>query len=163
QEQLRRLAEGNPGTFRHLQLVLSAEVARISGNVDDAARRYGESLQLSRDGHFIQDEALAHELAGQFYGARGLCVVADMHLREARSCYSRWGADAKVAELERCHPHLAEPRFPVSTATLVARPELTDFLSVVRASHSISGEMIVECLHRTLLEVVLAQSGAQRG
>ena len=55
---------------------------------------------------FVQNEGLAYEVAARFYAARGFEKFADAYLRKARDCYLRWGADGKVRQLDRLHPHL---------------------------------------------------------
>jgi hypothetical protein len=49
---------------------------------------------------------MANELAAQFYLASGYETSAHAYLRNARSCYLRWGALGKVRQLEQRNPHL---------------------------------------------------------
>ncbi len=53
---------------------------------------------------------LAYEVAAQFYAARGFETIADAYLRNARTCYDRWGAHGKVKQLDERHPRLREGR-----------------------------------------------------
>ncbi len=100
----------------------------------------------------MQNEALAYELASRFYRARGFELqFADTYLRDARSCYARWGADGKVRQIDQQHPQLREARFFAPTATFAVGPEQLDLLSVTKASQTISGELVLDELIRTLL------------
>jgi len=162
-EQLEVWAENCPENFGNRAALLAAELARVDGEAESATRSYEQAIRSARDNGFVQNEALAYEVASRFYRARGLELIADTYLREARACYMRWGADGKVRQLERLHPQLLEPRPLAPTATFAARAEQVDLLSVVKASQTISGEIEVEKLVGTLLQVVLEQGGARRG
>ncbi|XYI02375.1 AAA family ATPase [Sorangium sp. So ce1128] len=166
EKQLRKLklwADNCPENFRNRYALVSAEVARIEGRDLDAMRLYEEAIHSARGSGFVHNEALAFELASRFYRARGFERFADTYLREARSCYVRWGADGKVNQLERIYPQLLERRPLAPTATFAARAEQLDLLSVAKASQTVSGEIVFEKLLRTLLEFVLEQGGAQKG
>jgi predicted ATPase/signal transduction histidine kinase len=161
-----RLAEwsnSHPSGFSHHHTLLAAEIARITGHDLEAQQLYEKSLQQARAGGFTHDEALAYEVAARFYQVRGLDTFADVDFSRAHACYLRWGAEGKAAQLEKLHPHLAvdDSRFTPG-ATLEARPELIDLLSVMKASRAISREMRMDVLLRSLMEIVLEQSGAQR-
>ncbi|MFY0533576.1 hypothetical protein [Nannocystis pusilla] len=93
-------------------------------------RLYEQAIRAACDHCFVQYEALAHELAAQFYRARDLERLAAEHLRAARAAYVRWGADAKVRQLDerdslsvkttsggpgRCHRPARSPSAPSSS------------------------------------------------
>ncbi len=162
-EQLEVWAKNCPENFGNRAALVAAELARIDGEAESAARSYEQAIRSARDNGFVQNQALAYEVASRFYRARGLDLIADTYLREARACYVRWGADGKVRQLERLHPQLLEQRPFAPTATFAARAEQLDLLSVVKASQTISGEIVLEKLLCRLLQAVLEQGGAQRG
>ena len=156
-------ASSCPENFLNRHALVSAEVARVEGRVLDAERLYEQAICSARENGFVHNEALAYELASRFYRARGFDLFADTYLREARSCYARWGADRKVDQIDHRHPRLLQPRSLGAIATSTIRSEQLDLLSVTKASQTISGEIVLDKLLRTLLEVVLEQGGAQRG
>jgi predicted ATPase/signal transduction histidine kinase len=156
-------AENGPENFQNRHALVSAELARAEGRELDAERLYEQAIRSARENGFVQNEALAYELASKFYRARGYEQFADVYLRDARACYVRWGAEGKVKQLERFHPQLAEPRSLAPIATLALRSEQLDLLSVVKASQTISGKLELEKLTGTLLEVALQQGGARQG
>jgi hypothetical protein len=45
---------------------------------------YEQAILLARENGFVQNEALAYELAGRFYAARGFEDFAHLYLRKAR-------------------------------------------------------------------------------
>jgi len=99
--QLEVWAEVNPETFEDRAALVGAEIARIEGRVLDAQELYEKAIRSARKNGFVHNEAVANELAGCFYAARGFEKIATTYLRDARYCYLRWGADGKVRQLER--------------------------------------------------------------
>lgn len=75
-EQLREWAEINPTTFADKHALVSAEIACLERRDSDAMRLYEQAISLARENSFIQNEALAHEIAARFYAERGAESVA---------------------------------------------------------------------------------------
>ena len=101
-----------PRTSQHRAALVAAEIARIEGRDLEAMRLYEQAIRSAHDNGFVHHEALANELAGRFYLGRGLDTNGVAHLRNARACYARWGADGKVKQLDRQYPQLVESRTP---------------------------------------------------
>ena len=156
-------AEGCPANFEDRAALVSAEIARLDGRESDARALYERAIHAARKRGRTHVEALAYELAAEFYEALGYGPFARAYREEARNAYQRWGAVAKVHDLEQRHPALARPPAAVSSGTFAAGVSELNLLSVAKASQSISREIVPGDLARTLLRVVLEQSGAQRG
>src|SRR4029077_16921398 len=109
------------------------------------------------------NEAIAYEVAARFYAARGFQKFADAYLLEARYCYQRWGADGKVAQLDRLYPHLEKESLISTTSTILAPTELLDLATVIKVSQAVSGEMVLEKLIDSLMRAAIEQAGAERG
>jgi len=107
-EPLEEWAQTCPETFFDKCALLSAELARLEGRDSDAMRLYEEAIRTARENGFVQDEAIANELAARFYARRGFAAIAHAYLRNARHCYLRWGANGKVCQLQELYPHLRE-------------------------------------------------------
>jgi PAS domain S-box-containing protein len=153
-----------PENFANRTALVSAEIARIEGRVLDAERLYEEATRLAREHGFIQNEAIAGELAARFYAARGFETIAQAYLRNARYCYLRWGADGKVRQLDESYPHLrAELSPPAPTTTIGASIADLDLTTIVKVSQAVSGEIVLEKLIDTLMRTALEHAGAQRG
>jgi hypothetical protein len=123
--QLAARAELDPGNLADRAGLVGAELARLSGRPGDAERLYDDAIRLSRQHGFVQNTGLSHELAARFHAKRGLDALALAHLHSARACYSRWGADGKVRQLDQCYPDLARDDgtewLPVMSASVGAR------------------------------------------
>jgi predicted ATPase/signal transduction histidine kinase len=160
--QLQVWAARCPESFGNRAALVAAEIARLGGEGERAAALYEQAIGGARENGFVQNEAVAHETAARFYRGRGFELIAETYLREACARYLRWGADGKVRQLQRREPWLDPQRPLAAAATLAMRPDQLDLFSVTKASQTISGEMVLDKLVRTLLEVVLEQGGAQR-
>jgi len=161
--QLREWADKGAAIFRDKHELVAAEVARLEGRDLQAQRLYEQAIRSARESGFVQNEAIASELAARWYAARGLATSALAHLRNARDGYLRWGAEGKVRQLEESHPQLrAEPAASVAGAT-AASAEGLDLASVVKISQAVSGEIVLERLIDKLMSIALEHAGAQRG
>jgi predicted ATPase/signal transduction histidine kinase len=162
--QLGEWAQVNPPTFGHEYALVAAEIARIDGRDAEAMRLYEQAIGSAREHGFLQHEALAYEVAARFYAARGLDAIAQAFLRGARRCYLRWGAEGKVRQLERLHPHLREAPVPLPPRVTVGAPVgRLDAETVVRASQALSGEIVLDDLIQQLMRITLEHAGAGRG
>ncbi|HEX8109215.1 MAG TPA: AAA family ATPase, partial [Kofleriaceae bacterium] len=160
QAQIAAWAEHGPDRFRDRAELTGAELARIRGEHDQAARRYEQAIRSARAGGYVQIEALAYEVAARFHRARGQALIADAYVREAYIRYVRWGAEGKARQLRHAHPELELQ--PAGSATVALRPEQLDQLSVIKALQTISSVMDKDLLSRTLLRFLLEKGGAQR-
>ena len=131
-----------PRRLRDRAALVAAEIARIEGRVLDAQELYEKAIRSAHVHGFVHNEAFANELAGVFYAARGYEKIATTYLREARYCYLRWGADAKVRQLDQLYPQIRPERvIPDATATIQTPVEQLDLATVIKVSEAVSGEI----------------------
>jgi PAS domain S-box-containing protein len=153
-----------PENFENRATLVGAEIARIEGRELDAERLYEQAIRSARDNGFIHNEAIAYERASAFYRARGFDEIADFYLRNARYGYVRWGAAAKVWQLDKMYPHLRkEEPAPDPTSTIAAPVEHLDLATVIKVSQAVSGEIVLEKLLEIIMRTAIAQAGAERG
>jgi PAS domain S-box-containing protein len=163
-EQLREWAESYPPTFADKHALVSAEIARLEGRAFDAMQLYEQAIRSAHENQFVQYEALAHEVAARFYFARGFETIAYAYLRNARSCYERWGAFGKVKQLDERYPRSREERLPIATAATIGTPVgQLDVETVVKASQALSSEMVLNSLIEKLVRIAVEHAGAERG
>jgi len=81
-EQLREWAENYPPTFADKHLLVLAEIARLERRALDAMQLYEQAIQSAHENGFVQNEALAYEVAAWFYLARGFETIAHTYLRQ---------------------------------------------------------------------------------
>ncbi|MDF2696537.1 MAG: nodV1, partial [Labilithrix sp.] len=150
--------------FAARSALVGAEIARADGRDLEAMRLYDVAIRSARDHDAPHHEALSAELAARFFAQRGLEEVARMHRSTARLGYLRWGASAKVEHLEAQYPYLRAESSPLHPwATIHASMGQVELAAVLRMAEATSSEIVLANLVRTLLRLVLEQSGAQRG
>jgi PAS domain S-box-containing protein len=162
-EQLREWAENYPPTFEDKHALVSAEIARLEGRDADAMRLYEQAIRSAHEHGFVQNEGVAHEVAARFYAAHGSETSADAHLRNARHCYLRWGADGKVQQLDRLYPHLAATNEQLSAGITGSPVQHLDVASVVKASQTLSSEIVLPKLVERLMKIAIENAGASHG
>ena len=163
-QQLEVWAAHNPDTFENRAALVGAEIARIEGRTLEAEELYERAIRSAHANGFVHNEAVANEVAGRFYLARGFEKIATAYLREAHRCYRRWGADAKTRQLEQLYPQIeADRSVSDATATLHTSTERLDLATVIKLSETVSGEIVLEKLIATIMRTAIEHAGAQRG
>jgi PAS domain S-box-containing protein len=173
QKQMKRWADRAPVNYLHKFYLVEAERDRVLGKVGSAREYYDRAIALAHDNAYINEEALAHELAAKFYLARGQNHVADRYLHDARYTYLKWGALAKVKDLEAQYPQflsLTEAGLRQTSLTNLINASASqnavdalDFTSILKASQAISGEIVLDKLLQKLMKTVIENAGAQKG
>ncbi|MBP0013452.1 MAG: AAA family ATPase [Roseofilum sp. SID3] len=102
-----------PMNYQHKVDLVEAEKCRFLGRKIEAIELYNQAISGAKTNEYIHEEALANELMAKFYLDWGHETAARAYMMEARYCYSRWGATAKVRHLEENYPQL----FRVSAVT----------------------------------------------
>lgn len=106
QQQMAKWAYHAPMNFKHKHDLVEAERARLAGDCRRAGALYRDAIRGARDNSYLQEEALANELAGRFYLAQLNRGMAEDLLRQAYYLYLEWRAMAKVEQLEAQYPFL---------------------------------------------------------
>jgi predicted ATPase/signal transduction histidine kinase len=172
QEKMETWAHHAPMNFLHKFYLVEAERARILGNDADAREYYDKAIALAHENEYLNEEALAYELAGRFYLTRNQNHVARHYLQDAHYAYLRWGAIAKVKDLETRYPQFFaqtgtsshQSTLTTSTQTSGQRTSSSlDLDSVLKASQAISGEIVLDKLLEKLMKFVIENAGAQKG
>ena len=171
QKKIKKWMQHAPMNFSNKYYLVEAEKARVLKNNELAARYYDKAIELSKEHNYIQEEALVNELAGRFYLQKEQKRVAKIYLLEAHRCYTKWGAFAKTAQMEKEYSELIQQvnRFNIlnntnsSTMLLDAKNTSLDLATVIKASQAISSEIVLDKLMTELLKIVLENAGANRG
>jgi len=164
QSQFQKWIESGVANLEDSAALVGAEVARIEGRDTEAMRLYEVAIAAAKASGFLQNEALANELAARFYAARGFGKIADIYLHEARYGYLRWGADGKVHQLDQHYPQLRQEKPATSSGNpIAARVEHLDLATVIKVSQAVSGELVLEKLIDRVMRAAIEHAGATRG
>ncbi|GAX45186.1 ATP-binding region ATPase domain protein [Tolypothrix sp. NIES-4075] len=172
QEKMQKWAEHAPMNFQHKYELVEAEKARVLSQYWQAMEFYDRAIAQAKNQGYIQEEALCNELAAKFYFESGREKVAQTYLTDAYYGYIRWGATAKVKDLEARYPHIfsqisqGKTKVEISQtirSTTINSPGFLDLAAVMKASLALSGEMVLDKLLAKLMQIVLANAGAETG
>ena len=178
QQSLAFWANHAPENFQHKLDLVAAETARILHHREQGIELYDRAIAGAKEYQYLQEEALANELAAQFYLEWGKDKIAAVYLQEAYYCYSRWGAKAKTDDLEQNYPQLLTPilyqsQTPLTvskTVTSVAKTAMSqtsegvgilDFSALMKACRTLSQEIDSDRAINNLMQVILENAGAE--
>ncbi|MEG4804159.1 AAA family ATPase [Microcoleus sp. ARI1-B5] len=172
-KKLKKWAQSAPMTHLHKLYLVEAERHRVLGENARAIECYDRAIAGAKENEYLNEEALANELAAKFYIGWGKEQVAQAYLTSAYYCYLRWGATAKVKDLERQYPKLLK-RFTKANTSIDSRNSLSnnsgsisgevlDLAALMKASGAIASEIELDKLLTTLMRILLEISGAQTG
>ena len=192
QQHLGHWAYYAPMNHQHKLDLIEAEKCRVLDKKVEAINLYDQAILGAKKHEFIQEEALANELAAKFYLNWGKEKVAMVYMQEAYYCYARWGAKAKTDQLENTYPNLLEPILeatgsnltPMATLATVVTPSISthtstsstssnrssgssinnllDFSAILKAAQAISSTIKLEELLQQLTQIILQNSGGSR-
>lgn len=153
-----------PANFLHKKKIVEAELARLTGSAWRAMELFGEAIEAAQRSGFIQDGALANELAGKMFLAHKQPRIANVFLQAAITGYRTWGARAKVRMLEGVHPDRRALRLELPAVHPQPGAAFAlDALGLIKASQAIAAETVQEQLLKRILHVVVEVAGAQAG
>ncbi len=178
QQQLKIWSDSCSENFLHKYLLVEAERCRCLGKLE-AIELYDRAIAEAQNNEYIQEEALANELAAKFYLDWGKEKFAIGYMESAYSCYAQWGAKAKTDQLEQTYPQLltsilqkspqslsTQSDFLTSSqsiGTVTSTTSVFDIASTIKASQAISGEIELNVLVSKLMQILIENAGANKG
>ncbi|MEG4213110.1 AAA family ATPase [Microcoleus sp. S13_B4] len=174
QKKMQKWAVHAAMNYQHKYDLVAAEKARVLGQNTEAMELYDRAISGASKNGYIQEEALAYELAGEFYQSLEKHIISPAYLTKAYYAYIRWGAIAKVKDLELRYPFLVAQARTTETPTLditssttgnTTSSSLGDFLDLatfIKSAQAINGEMVLEKLLTKLIKIILENAAAQK-
>ena len=177
QTKLKKWSSYAPMNFLNKWTLVQAELFRVLGQDERAIEYYDQAIELSKQNHFLQEEALANELTAKFWLNKGKTEFAKLYFNKAYYKYEKWGARAKLNHLEKKYSQLiADPgstyrklyytgkgsdvmRITSGTDTDTS----IDLKSVIKASQAISSEILLPSLLKKMMSILIENTGAERG
>ena len=184
QDNLHLRSEYAPMNYLHKWQLVEAEKYRVVGKKYEAGDFYDRAIAGAKENEYLQEEAIANELAAKFYLDWGKEKIAAGYMQEAYYSYSRWGSKTKTQQLEETYPQLLTPILQqvklisstnsishnisqsISQGNLVkvsTTTSLLDIASAIKASHALSEEIELDTLLSKLMHIILENAGAERG
>jgi predicted ATPase/class 3 adenylate cyclase len=166
---LARWADFAPQNFEHMSLLLSAETVSLRSAGLGILQQYDRAVETARESGFVHIEALASERAAHCCLKQGNIRIAQAYLLDAIDAYTRWGAMAKVRQLEEAATKqnilLPVPKSEHETVPRFHRPPQValDLSAVHKASIALSAVSELDELLAKLMSVALEIAHAERG
>ena len=174
QKILKKWSRSAPMNYLNKFHLVEAERARIMRRYHEATDHYDMAIKLAGENEYLNEEALALERAAIFYASIDKIISARAYMQEARYCYLKWGALAKVRHLDEVYPNLLVKNslshmgrsqisavYPESPAS--APEGILDMAAVLRASQALSGEIVLNDLLKRLMSLMIETAGAEKG
>ncbi|MUG95726.1 AAA family ATPase [Scytonema sp. UIC 10036] len=188
QEKMQKWACHAPMNFLHKFYLVKAEQHRIRQEYAEAVDSYEYAITYAQQNQYINEEALANELAAKFYLEWNKLKIAKIYLTDAYFGYVRWGAKAKADNLTNLYPQFftsvlqqeeiqiefskntSNSFISVSTSSTnqtfsganTSISNSLDLIAVIKASIALSKEIELEQLLSTLIQVVMENAGASK-
>ncbi|MDZ8183567.1 MAG: AAA family ATPase [Nostoc sp. ChiSLP02] len=174
QQKMRNWAEQAPENYRHKYELVEAEKARVLGNHTQAIAHYKEAIEAAAKSGYIQEEALANELVAEFYFASNQEALAEVYLIKSYYAYIRWGAKAKVKDLELRYPEFfcrilqreninRDISHTIVTAKSTIQTAALDVAAIAKALQAIAFERSFDKLLAQLMLITVEYAGASKG
>jgi predicted ATPase/signal transduction histidine kinase len=180
-----KFVNSSPSNYLHKLHLIDAEVYRVKGDTVKASYYYQQAISAAKENEFINEEALAYELAAKFYIHQQHADFAKYHLQKAHETYLAWGAVTKATNLAQQYPQILAnvlvPPEPVAKnnqqsveiATQEPRKENSpalvntsldvDVSSILKVVKAISNEVAFDKLKAKLMDIAIENAGAQKG
>lgn len=174
QEKMKRWADNCPDNFLHRYYLVEAERVRLLGKNLEAMNLYDLAIESARANEYVQNEAIANELAAKFFLTQGRRKIAKVYLMDARHSYIKWGATLKVKDLDEKYAQFLS-NLSVDTSidrtvstltnttnsTFLTGTNVIDVLTIMKASQALASEIILHKLVHKLLRIVMENAGAE--
>lgn len=166
QEKLKTSAYYAPMNYFHKYQLVEAEKNKIFGNHSEAMKLYDQAIEGASKNGYIQEEALAKELAAKFYYEKGNIFISKAYMKEAYRCYSEWEAASKIREMEKKYPELIlcnqSQRSMSHKNSNTVDSSVMDITTMIKAAQVISEEIEIEKILSKLMHFVGENAGAER-
>ncbi|CAB9505047.1 Hybrid signal transduction histidine kinase G [Seminavis robusta] len=162
QKAMEKWSSDAPMNFLHKWNLVEAEKARVNSDIRLAVKMYKQSVAGASEHGFLNDLALANELAAECLLEIELVEAGKSFLMEAYRAYAKWGALAKCQQLVQRYPeHLSI--YSSTLSSTYGSSQYLDMFSVMKSATAIQGDIALGKLLKSLMAVLIENAGADRG
>ena len=150
-------------------LLVQAELARSSHDLEAATRLYQQAIDAAGLAGFVNMQALGNELCGECWLEHGQPRVAAVFMRDALARYGQWGAAGKQAQLRARHgawlaradSRVVAAQSTQSHAGSWHSASTLDMVSLLKAAQTMSNEVGLKNVLTRLIAIVRENAGGQ--
>ncbi|GAP99219.1 trifunctional serine/threonine-protein kinase/ATP-binding protein/sensor histidine kinase [Leptolyngbya sp. NIES-2104] len=167
-----------PVNYQHRFELVEAERHRVFDQKLEAIEQYDRAIATAQKNGYLHEAAIANERAVHFYCQWQKEKLAQSYFADTYYGYLRWGALAKVQQLETAYPQqfsLLQLSRRQSTSHITTSSEgisslsssmkgtvMLDFFAIVKASQALSSAIELEKLISALMQLAIENAGAER-
>jgi len=162
--------------------MVEGEIASVTGDNSKASDHFEKAISCSKESLNLWDEAQAYELFGKHILNRKNTEFGIHLISAARNTYAKWGAQAKVNQLEKLYPEIKQEFVRIKSGNITLNTVMNTNTIMTTTSHTgsitssildlstslkvfqtISGEMRLDKLLENIMELVVENAGAEKG
>lgn len=173
-ERMRHFAQSDEVVGGDKYLLIEAEMARLEDRTLMAMDLYDRAIAACQNALEPHTEALANELAAQFWLSKGKEEFAEIYLKKAYNIYQVCRADRQFLKLSAKYPNLFTQTPPlkksVAKSTTIqtfttsrGSGEWLDLATAIAASQAIGSSLALEDLLQKLIKILMENAGATVG
>jgi len=156
-------AQHSPQNFAPKYELLLGEQAAAAKDYKKAVGYYSSAAMKARKNAMHHISGMIHERWSELEHSMGIAQQAEFLIKESWVDYTNWGATIKIKALEKNYPMLVNRPSDGGIAVDRQGTSSIDLNSVIKASNSISKEVVYEKLLINLLDIAVQNAGAQKG
>ncbi|RPI67596.1 MAG: GAF domain-containing protein, partial [Ignavibacteriae bacterium] len=160
QKQMNTRRKECPANYQHHAGIINAVVLLMNGRVADAEALLTKTVATAEREGFINIVGVGSELLGQLALKQQKPADAGRYLKIALQAFERWGAITKVRQLQEHYPDILLTHAAASPSGI---EEDIDLSSLMKSAVAISGEIRIDKLLPSLINIVVENAGAQLG
>lgn len=178
QAKLSHWATSAPVNYQHRFELVEAEQHRVFDRKLEAIEMYDRAIATAQKNGYLHEAAIANERAVLFYCQWQKEKLAQSYFADAYYGFLRWGARAKVQQLETAYPQQfsrlqlskRQSTSPMTTSSegisslssSMQGTVMLDFFAIVKASQALSSAIELEKLISALMQLAIENAGAER-
>lgn len=155
-KKVEEVARAVPINHGHRIEILRAEYWGISGEVEKALDQYASARRMAEENGSLADLGIINERFALYFRRLKIFGAYREYLRRAYACFERWGAKAKMRQLEESYPGVFE-------SIEDARLSEDEWATVFRTTRAIAKTPILDNLLKRFLESLMKLTESERG
>ncbi|KPA11012.1 serine/threonine protein kinase, partial [Candidatus Magnetomorum sp. HK-1] len=153
-----------PGLLDNKYYLIKALELSINNEYQLAIDFYEKAILIARQKKLIHEEALAHELASEFFLSQGKKNTADLYLEAAIKLYEEWGGHGIVQRIANRYPQLSgQHTNSITDLDSCEVLEESDYKTINKSIHILNQAIQSDKPFYHALNYIVKISGAQKG
>lgn len=165
-------AEWAPYNFKSYYLLILAEYSALKDKFMLASEYYEQAAKLSVDNNIYHLSAVINECNAHFFISKNKTQLAAYYLHRVIYFYDQWGALSLSKRIKKLYSNILQEEVNILKYQPTVITDLTiaplqndvafDFMSILKLTKIISGEIQLEKLLQKILKILLENAGAER-